>query len=61
MSITRKDSEDLYKDVKDEIDEVIIVSDISDEHLKDETTAPLSIEEYQKSKQHVGYVILSGG
>ena len=51
----------MFKDVKDEIENVRVVSDFSDEALQNGTTGPLVSKEYQEIFEHDGYGISEGG
>ena len=54
-----------FEELKDELEEILNIPNITDDHLKDETLAPRIIETYQKLRSdkssHDGYIILLMG
>ena len=55
----------LFLEIKDEIEEILNIPNITDSHLEDERLTPLIIDTYQKLRSdkssHDGYIILLMG
>ena len=54
-----------FEELKDEVDEILNIPEITNSHLEDETLTPLIIDTYQKLRSdkssHDGYIILLMG
>ena len=60
-TITRLESELLIEDVKDKLEEVLGVSDSTDEDLQKETRGPFIFKDSRNLIKHDGYGVLLGG